>query len=374
MVRGDICSVVMSGTENMTYKYAEFLRRRNYDIEMLLAYSFPLFSDKLKPDHKAIRERYRLLKSRKIKFVRVETPFSGCMLVHLRDLPDGIIYFPYTFYEYLTNVFLKRKGQAFVFGGHCFELSTNYPLLRRAMDKLFILALKLGNYSIYFHTINPEQGEYLVRMGVPESNIFYVPYPIDYKDFPLKDNTSDKLKVLHIGGTNKNSVSLIGIFDKLIEANEFDRYEFYFMGSRQPSELQEYAKKYGNIKILGFVTGEQKFNYLQKSDVLIMPGLETFSIAGLEALETGPILVTRPNPAMKKVQDLGGKLFIVEHDPDAYIAAFKKVIAIKKNAKLMRKYRLDNKRICKKYYSSEVVLPQMEGMFNAISRRHAKNR
>ncbi len=327
-----------------------------------------LTSYKLKPWYKTYEKKYHLVKSKNLGFFRLRTPVHSFIFVHLRNLPDGIIYFPYAFYDYLSNIFLKRKTQAFVFAGHCVELQITHPALHKAINLVVKLAFKLKGNTIYFQAVNTEQIAYVRKLGLPKRNIFLIPVSIFYKDMPLLDNASKKLTVLHIGGTGKNSILLTKVFDRLISNKEFGKYEFYFIGSRQPSELVSYSEKYANVKILGYVDDVEKIKYLRKSDVVVVPANETFSTAALEALECGPIVVSRPdNPAIKDMKRLGAHLFITDgYDPASYISDFRKVIVLKKDMKRLRKMRMENQRICKEYYSSGVVFSKYKKMFDAI--------
>ncbi len=375
ITRGDINLMSTSGCEIEAYDFTEFFMEHDRNAEILKAYTFDLFSHKLRPWHKTYKKRYRLVKSRTNRFLKVNSPLLGYMFIHLKDLPDGIIYFPYSFYDYLSNIFLKRKTQIFVFAGHCLEMRTKYRTLRGIINIFVKIAFKLNKDTIYFQAINSEQREFVLKLGLPKENIFDIPVYIfpgtSFKEMPLLHNNSKKLKVLHIGGTSKNSIFLTEIFDKLTEANELDQYEFYLMGTRQPDEVVRYSKKYANVKILGYVDDVEKIKYLRQSDVVVVPANETFSTAAIEAMACGPIVISQENPAIKDMRDLGAYLFIVNtNDPAAFITAFDKIADLKKSPKILNKLRLENQRICKENYSSEVALRKMKDLFDIAASRY----
>jgi glycosyltransferase involved in cell wall biosynthesis len=371
LVRGDVRIVGMSATEDLTYYYAKFLKARGKDVEMLLAYSFGT-SARLKPDYKVYARKYGSLKERKIGFTKIRTPVPLFSLIYLRDLPSGTTYIPYSFYDYLLNLVLKRKDQTVVFGGHCLEVYTKYPVMRSIINVAERIIFRLRGNDIYFHTINLAQKRYLMRLGLPERNIFYVPNFIDYKDFPVKANSTRKLRVLHIGGASKNSEFLPRILDRLMENGEFERFEFFLIGFSQPPEVVRYAKAHKNIRIMGYVSEREKYALLRSADALVITSRETFSIVALEALECGPIIVSRPNPAVETMRDLGASLFMLSDDePDSYVCAFHKLMRLKAKPRRMAAVRARNKRVCERHFSSRRILPQFAAMFDKIEKKAA---
>ncbi len=368
LVRSNVRMIGSSGTEDQTYYYAKFLKDRGKNVDMLMAYSFGTFT-KLKPDHNTY-DRYASLKERRIGFIKIRTPIPLFSLVYHRGLPDGITYVPYSFYDYLLNLVFKRKAQIIVFGGHCLEVRTKYPVMRGIINLAVRLIFRLRSNEIYFHTINLAQKRYLMRLGLPEKNIFYVPNFIDYRDVPLLDSRSKKLRVLHIGGVSKTSEFLPQIFDRLIEKGEFARFEFCLVGSKQPLEVIEYAKKHKNVKVMGYVSERKKYSLLRSADALIIASQETFSIVALEALECGPIVISRPNPAVEIMKDLGARLFLLSDDePDSYVGALHEVMRLKENPRHMASLKSVNKHVCEKYFSSGNVLPQIAKLFDTVEKR-----
>ncbi len=361
-------------TEQQSYEYAKFLMESGLDVELLITKTTGGVINK---DYVRAKKRYAKLPKRYVDCTEVVLPFNYHLFVY-RDLPkDSLIYMPYGIYQYLFNVMTKPRGQKYIIGCHGMHLRFGQVIEgHRLLDGMvnstarFIMASKGDDArNMYFHVINKVQIPYLVRLGVKRENIIYVPTMLDTNKYKIASNQTRRLRVVHVGGTGKNSGTLLEIIKILIDRGEIEKFEFFFVWHEQPAELHSYARERQNIHLLGDISDAEKTKLLSQMDVMIVPAVETFSKTMIEGITSGLyIMASKRNPASLDVRDLGVDMTITEKGmPEEYIKPLLKAANAK--ARLGRRYNPNKKRdreIVVRNFDQNNVLPKLLKMFTDV--------
>jgi glycosyltransferase involved in cell wall biosynthesis len=368
----------MRGTEKFTLGLATYLNNY-FDVTILEPkYNSAKYA---KTDKNRVNEKYSTLKLRTIKLMKLKLPF-GQFFYKFRGLPkDGIIYLPFDFYSEMLTLLSKPKGQIYILGvAHGLHLQNGELAHHGNIGKIILhvakilLAFKGKDFreTVYYHTNNDEQSKYLLKAGMLKDHIFQIPNFTDISKFYVSNNNSEKLKVLNIGGVSKNADFVVKIIDKLTKQHALNKYEFHFIGSRVPKELERY-KKYKNIIVHGFIDDNKKAEIMSKMDVLALTDIETFSITMLEGLASGLAIISSDgNPAAFELKNLGASIYIAKlSNINDYITTLKKVSKSKQEG-ILNLQRSKNRDIIIHNYSEEVVFKKIKKslpIFDIISKR-----
>jgi glycosyltransferase involved in cell wall biosynthesis len=353
------------------YEYAKFLKDNNIDTSLIIPKA------KIEPptikNYKAVRRRYNEVPKRFVDRPEISLPLWHPVIY--RSLPeDSIIYFPNSIYDSIINILTKPRGQKYVIGCHNMFIikgsrtSELLKWLRNTLIRGILLTKKREFDNIYFHVINKVQGSYLTRVfNVNPRNIFYVPPMIDAQSYKIKRNNSAKLKVLHIGGYNKNISIVLDIVSELYKKNILSKFKFYFVGDRNFDLESQYAG-FRDVHFLGPISDKDKFKVMSEMDVMIVPGSECFSKTMLEGMASGLyILTSRKNGAWKDVTDLNTNVVITRtNSVEEYIPHLIKLLK-DKNSKAFLKAKVQNRDIAIKNFDKTVLLPKILKMFLDIA-------
>ncbi len=325
---------------------------------------------------KGIDKKYSKLKLDKIKMKKVKMPF-GQYMFSFKGIPkEGIVYLPFDFFSEMPALLSKPKGQIYILGvAHGLHLrngklahhgNIGKIVLRIAMALLVLKGRDFKN-TVYYHTHNSEQSRYLLKAGLPKNHIFQIPTFIDAKEFYITDNKSKKLKVLHIGGVNKNADFVVKIIDEMITQKILYNYEFHFIGREMPKRLEDLSRIYKNIIIHGFIDNKTKARIMSSMDVLLLTDIETFSVTMLEGLASGlHIISCDGNPAAYELKALKASAYILKSESiDSYIKTLKMIDKFKMS-NLINVNRNINREIVLSKYSEEVVCKEALGVFQKI--------
>jgi len=358
-------------TERYIYEYADYLRKHGKDVEILIT-KRKIKSKKQNNDN--LIRKYRKIRQQFIDCREFLLPLKWYIFIY-KDLPrDGIIYFPYSIYDYLYEVLFKPKGQKYIMGSHSMHLKNgrmieNHQLLESALNSLVNLVLWLRRReikNIYIHAINTAQVDYIKQNFklIKEENIFYIPNMINAEKYRIAKNKSNKLRVVHIGGTDKDAHSVFSIIKLLKEDGHINDFEFYFIG-KLSERVDPELMKMPNLHFLGEISEKSKLKVLSTMDAIIVPAYETFSMVVLEGLASGLyVLTSKKNAAWRDFKELGIKLFVAENgQPVEYIKALENLAAVKKIGKNANRYADYNKNIVIKNFGESIVLKKILGMF-----------
>lgn len=367
---GNITRIVR-GTEQFTLGIATYLS--NYlDVTVLE----PIHNNESFKKIEEIDKKYSKLKLGKIKMEKIKMPF-GQYMFNFKGIPkEGIIYLPFDFFSEMPALLSKPKGQIYVLGvAHGLHLKkgnlANHGNIGKVVLRIAMALLKLKGRdfknTVYYHTHNSAQSRYLLNAGLSKNHIFQIPTFVQVKDFYITNNRSKKLKVLHIGGVNKNAEFIVKIIDKLVTKKTIYDYEFHFIGREMPKRLNDLSKIYKNIIIHGFVDNKTKAMIMSGMDVLLLTDIEAFPVTMLEGLASGLHIVSSDgNPAAYELKNLKASVYILK---DSYINDYistLKIINKLKRSNLININRNKNREIILSKYSEEVVCKEALEMFQKI--------
>lgn len=263
--------------------------------------------------------KYLQIKSGLLKSTKIKLPL-GQYMYKFKSLPtNGIVYLPFDFYSQFPNLLLKPKGQIYILGvAHGLHLQNGQlahhgkigRLVNVIVKAIFALKGTDFNKTVYYHVTNEEQRNYLLGTGIKASHIFKITYFINTKEFKIAPNNSKFLRVLHVGGINKDADFVLAIIDKLIEQKKINHYKFHFIGRKMPKAINNYIKKY-KIILHGFVDDKVKADIMSSMDVLLLTDIETFSVTMLEGLASGLYIISSDgNPAAFELKNMGASIYI----------------------------------------------------------------
>lgn len=363
------------GTEEHVYSYAKYLKEHGIDAEILITKK----GDKqqtLLPYYKEVIKPYDTIAKKPVSCKEIVLPFKWHIFIY-KDLPkEGTIYFPYSIYDYLFNLLFKPKGQKYVIGSHSMHLKMGHMIKNHeklewllnfiVKSVLFLRRKEKGN--IYFHVINSMQEAYLIKnFKINKKNIFYVPNFIDTRKYGLAKNSSKKLRVVHIGGIEKDANIVFDIIKLLEEKHVLYRFEFYFIG-RLDKHIEEQYSSIRNVHLLGQIDDFTKLKVLRRADCMIIPSYEAFPKTLLEGLLSGLyILTSKRNSAWRDLIDFGIQMFVAENGfSEEYLHAIISLAEKKSRSTNINSYRALNRNTITKNFDKESVLPQILKMFRKV--------
>lgn len=351
------------GTEYWVYEATRYLLRRGIDAEVLITET--VSRKILNP--KAANE-FAEVPGRIIKSSRLNLPMNFKITTY-EDLPkDSILYFPYSIYDYAINIARKPSGQKWIIGSHSMHLKHGHIIkghqwLELALNAIMKNVIRKNN--LFYHVVNIDQERYLIGLGIEKGRVFRIPPFIDVQGFKSKPATGKKLKVMHLGGIEKNAETVSRIIACLIELGQIDRFEFYLIG-KQPESIMQYSKrlKHGNISIFPSISEVEKRAMMSNMDVMLLPAVENFSKSMIEGMASGLYIISgEMDPAFSEL--LERKAFgISSKNEGEYISSLQLALEMKLDGKLGKYKRLNVK--AAGFYDRKVVLPLIEKMFREV--------
>ena len=362
-------------TEGYVYNYAKYLKEHGIDAEILITKKGDKHQ-RLLPNYKEVIKPYDTIAKKPVSCKEIVLPFKWHIFIY-KDLPkEGTIYFPYSIYDYLFNLLFKPKGQKYMIGSHSMHLKMgrmikNHEKLEWLLNfivksVLFLRRKEKGN--IYFHVINSMQEAYLIKnFKINKKNIFYVPNFIDTRKYDLAKNSSKKLRVVHIGGIEKDANIVFDIIKLLDKKRILDKFEFYFIGKLDKQTEKQYSPL-KNVHILGQIDNRTKLKVLSSGDCMIIPSYETFSKTLLEGLLSGLyILTSRKNSAVEDFVELGIKMYVADcGNPDEYVKELIDISNKKNYGEEVNQSKMTNKKITRGRFDKKSILKEIFKMFRSI--------
>ncbi len=363
------------GTELHIYEYAKYLREHGMDTQILVTENVRGYKEL--PGYRKILEPYKSVPKAEARCKEYLLPMKWHLFVY-QELPRvGAIYFPYSIYDYVMNILTKPKGQKYIIGCHGMHLKMGHlvegrPGLEAALNSWVNGILKIRKdemKNLYCHALNREQAEYMVsRFNFKRENVFCIPSMVDTGLYKLSKNTSDKLRVVHVGGEEKSAGIVLDAVGMLRHSGNSDRFEFYFIG-RTTEQFKKRHGKIENVHFLGEVSEREKLRLLATMDVMILPAYEVFPKSMLEGFASGLLIITsRRNSAYKDAKRAGMKIFIVDNGlAKEYVAPLLKLADQKLKSKSFNRLRRKNRDIAATEFDKEHVLKKLRAMFLRVA-------
>jgi glycosyltransferase involved in cell wall biosynthesis len=367
----------VSATEKLIYEYASYLKNSDVDVELLVPTKVFDNHNKLRKDYKDIELQYSIINKKSINFIFFKNYYYS--MFYYFNLPTNrIVFLPYSPYYYITNILTKPTTTKYIIGAwnmHLYagEHSQNHRVLSNLLDGVIRTLFKLRGTAfldtLYFLVENSQQKYYIIKnLHIRAQKIFYIPLFIDTNEFSVTKNNSKKLRVLHIGGIEKNAMLMAKIIHNAIEKNIMEDFEFWFIGKSMPDELITLSKSYKNIKNYGMVTDKTKRILLSKADVLAVTSVEGFGLKILEAFASGLEVICLDNPACTDISATGLKIHTIDRNmPENYLIILKKLFYKKQNRAFSLKTRMAKRKLLKKNFDKAVVTPKFFEMLTKIN-------
>lgn len=366
---------VYTATEHQIYEYAKYMNQKGLESTILVprktAKQLPLIKN-----YKEIQARYKSVPQMYVDCTEIVLPMQY-HIFNYKGLPtDSVVWFPFAIYDYLFNIMTKPADQKYIIAGHSMHLRYGKIIEGHdALEALFRTAIKFAIFirprsgrNVYYHVINSEQKRYLLKLGIPDRNIFHVPTMLDTTQYKIGKNNSKKLMVLHIGGKGKSADVVADIIREINEKGLIDMFEFYFVGERDRG-IEESLSKFDNVHILGRISDPAKLKTLSSMDVLLVTAVESFSKTMLEGLLCGNYVITsRRNAASTDMKEVGIRLDVVD---GRYVSEYTNALARLAKEKAKKKfnpYKIANREIIIKKHDERVILPRILDMFMTVAK------
>ena len=368
----------IAGSERYLNEVALYLTRKGVDTTLFIIKGKPE-KGKMNPNYPLVKKRFASIKVRYIRPDVINFKSLNTSFFFFRNLPrDSILYLSTNLYGNLLNVLGKPAGQKYIIGSHVLQFKSEYQSESRVgLEKSFngfikgLLKIRGAELrkTLFFHVINLKQKEYLEReFGIRPENIKYVPIFAKVENYKIGSNNSKVLRVVHIGGRAKNAEFVAAIVKEIAGKKQIGRYEFHFIGSSEPAEVEGFAKRYPNVINHGMVDDKEKARILSQADVLINPSVEAFPLTVLEGLASGLTVVSRRNEANKELRSLGADVISIDRDdPKAFEGELNKLFALKQNGKLARAHKMRNRKVVMDNFSYDVIMPRTLEMFRQVN-------
>ena len=293
---------------------------------------------------------YTLLQNRKIK------------IVHIHGASNSSFYRKFIFFIFSKFLF----GRTVVYHVHGGKFHLFYAKSKTMVKKAFRIFINnadvvvcLSEYwKLFFEeNFNPKKIETL-------SNV------IDYPMIIRGNNKKEKISLLFLGliGNNKGIFDVIEVIKNNVDVFS-NKIELIIGGNGEVVKLQNLIEKYqiGHIvKFVGWIQNEAKIQYMQNTDVYILPSYnEGLPISILEAMSyRKPVIST----------NVGGIPEIVKNNENGFLISPGNLEQIEKsikyfieNPKEIEKFGAISAKMVEKYLPSSVIL-HLNNMYNEVLR------
>ncbi|UCE40728.1 MAG: glycosyltransferase family 4 protein [Candidatus Aminicenantes bacterium] len=157
---------------------------------------------------------------------------------------------------------------------------------------------------------------------------------------------------------------------KLLVDHGYKDFYFFFAGDGPEYDgLKNYVEKNrleDYVRMTGFITGEEKRNILEGSDILLFPTHygEGCPVVLLEAMGAGLAVISTPIAAIPEIVENNKNGFIIDSmDPKDFFEAARNLLEDKE---LLKKFQDQNREKAKKNYEASVVTRKIETLYTAV--------
>lgn len=203
-----------------------------------------------------------------------------------------------------------------------------------------------------------EQAAKLIKI----SKYYILPNLLELGESVTAERLHEKcLRILFLGRIDP-AKNLDLVFEALLSDVDFD-YQWSIVGDGDPQYVDEWKNKTrsnNNIKWLGAITGEAKWQILAESDLLVLPShTENYGNVVLESLSQGTAVLISPHVGIKEYVAANSFGFVVEDRPESWRAMFRKLALdksplheIRKRAPITVQQDFESDRIAEKYINA----------------------
>ncbi len=316
----------------------------------------------------AFKEQVKLLKRSKILNVFVnDKSLHDIIHIHTFDLGSNSLMKKY-----------KRSGKKVVISCHVMpdSLEGSLKIPRFILKFLIKYMIKFYSSADKLVVVNSFYKHELVRLGLPEEKVLYVPNYVSREVFKPID-VSRKMDLRKKFGFDENEFIVVGAgqvqkrkgIDDFIEtAKKCPEYRFLWVGGFSFGKMTDGYEKYKkmienppkNVVFTGIVDRNLVADYFNASDILFLPSYqELFPMTILEACNCHLPLLVRD---IELYREILFEKYEAGNDAEEFAL---KVEALHKNKNLFEETR--NKAIeLSEFYGEENVLKQWESLYKSL--------
>lgn len=243
----------------------------------------------------------------------------GCQLVHVNMASDSSYYrksvFIRTAHAFQKKIVLHQHGGDFeTFYAGLSEGSKRR--VRRVLGMAEVMLVLAPSWKRFFGTLVGEEKVIVLPDAIP------IPPPVQKR--------YGQRRILFLGRLCREK-GILELLDAVsILQKEFPDLKLYLGGIWEDVALQQKAAALGEtVQWLGWVSGEEKRNYLAECDLFVMPSwFEGQSVALLEAMASACAVVASDTGGIPlMVQDGQNGILVAPRDRDSLIRGMRRVLA-----------------------------------------------
>lgn len=279
-------------------------------------------------------------------------------IVHLH-VASNASYFRKSIFFYIAKLF-NCKVIFHIHGGEFLKFYKSSNLLVRK-NISFIL-----NHADVIVVLSYNWRKYLMDNMTDNKVIYVLPNPVNTRIY--KKSSLDSQNILFLGrlGEGKGTYDILRTVSKVVELNPNVKYLFAGDG-----ELKTVANKITenkmnqNVKLLGWVTGEQKYELLSSGYMLLLPSYyESFGISIIEAMASGLPIIASNVGAIPEIIKHSYNGFIIE--PGDIDSLYKYILFLLQNKELAKQMGNRNYLEARNKYDGNVVIKKLVDIYDAI--------
>lgn len=259
--------------------------------------------------------------------------------------------------------------------------------LARKLGAKIIIHLHGAEFHIFYTEVNPERQQEIARFFSQADKVLALSeHAADWiesisgrrdnidvlyntvPDFNVSTENRSSQCILFLGhiGDRKGIFDLVPAFAKLLK--DYPHAELRIGGVGEMERLQSMIKELdieANVKLLGWVVGEQKEQELAQADIFCLPSNnEAMPMGVLEAMSAGMTIVTTPVGGVPEIihHDQNGLLF-TPGDQDALYDCMSQIFADEEKKQALGKAA---KQYFAEHLSEKVILSQLQKVYREL--------
>ncbi len=270
----------------------------------------------------------------------------------------------FLFYKSLKYFHKNNVKPEIILGNH----GTYFEILNKKFyKKIFsgiltsIIFKYIKSNAIKIQVQNDFQEKFYERLGIPDELIYEVPQcNIDFNNYKIENNNDFNVLFLNKLEQNKGLKCL----EKLIKKSDFNINIAGY--SNKIDKLRNKYRDYNNVKFLGYISEEEKYKILSKSDVVLnLSKYESLSVSSIEGLASGLYLIGPNISGLNYIKkDLPDSVSIIKnHNINKYIKEIHRIRSIKNdNTEDYPKFRENIKYEAYRFFDRNIITNSLKKM------------
>lgn len=290
-----------------------------------------------------------------IKYIYHLIKNKELQLVHIHISTDGSF-----FRKSIALQIAKLFNKKVILHIHGAEFSVFYVKSPKFVKKLITYTLNKADLILVLS--KQWKAKVATLCSNPNIKVLYNPTIIKTPN-PVKNSP---LKILFMGRLGKRK----GVYDIIDAAKQLktDNVLINLYGDGNLAEFQQLVAEnnlQSKVKIMGWVSGEEKEKIIQNSDIYILPSYnEGLPMSILEAMAYGlPIISTPVGGTPEAVEDGVNGFLILPGDTKALA---EKIEILANNEPLMEKMGQESYRIAQEKFDIKIIIKQLEELYNGM--------